>query len=249
VLIGIDGTNWVHVLWHATGGRGVVASVVDRARALIDKLQPAAAVACFDRRSFRHGLVDGYKSDRKPRPAGLTEDLAAAETALGTLCTIAAEDGYEADDALATLAWYGKTAGVPVTLATPDKDLRQCLGGGCRILRSFVLRQGEATEGDWFTEMRLFDEYGLQASQWAEYQMLVGDRGDAVIGCPGWGEKTAAKALIKCKTLAECWRNPWAVPCTDKQRDALVKWKPQADLVRQLVTLRTDCQAVWDAMR
>lgn len=247
--LGIDGTNWVHVLWHAKGGRDVVNAVTDRAYALVQKMNPSAIVACFDRRSFRHGLVDGYKSDRKPRPDGLTADLAAAERALASLCTIAAEDGYEADDALATLAAHGKACSVEVILATPDKDLRQCLGHSCRLLRSFSVRHGEPADGDWYDSMRLFDEYGLDASQWIEYQMLVGDRGDCIEGCPGWGDKTASKVLAKCKTLAECWKNPWGVPCTDKQRDALVKWKPRAELARQLVTLRTDCAAVFDAIR
>jgi DNA polymerase-1 len=249
MILGIDGTNWVHVLWHAKGGQGVVDAVVDRARALVEKLQPSAAVACFDRRSFRHGLVDGYKGDRKPRPEELTKALADAETAIGTLCTVAAEDGYEADDGLATMAAWGKQAGLEVILASPDKDLRQCLGGGCRLLRSFKLANGEATQGEWYTEMSLFDEYGLQASQWVEYQMLVGDRGDAIDGCPGWGEKTAAKVLGQCKTLEACWANPWAVPCTDKQRSSLIAFRERAELVRELVTLQTDVPAVWDAMR
>jgi 5'-3' exonuclease len=97
--------------------------------------------------------------------------------------------------------------------------------------------------------MRLFDDYGLSAAQWPEYQMLVGDRGDSIAGCDGWGEKTAAKALEKMKTLEECWKNPWLVPCSNKQRGALILFRKRADLVRQLVTLRTDCSAVWDAMR
>jgi 5'-3' exonuclease len=194
-------------------------------------------------------LVDGYKGDRKPRPEELTKVLADAETAIGTLCTVAAEDGYEADDGLATLAWWGKRAGVEVILASPDKDLRQCLGGGCRILKSFVVRHGEATDGDWWTEMRLFDEFGLEARQWVEYQMLVGDRGDAIEGCSGWGEKTSAKVLGQCKTLEACWANPWSVPCTDKQRAALIAFRERAELARELVTLQADVSAVWDAMR
>jgi DNA polymerase-1 len=249
--LGIDGTNWVHVLWHAKGGRGVVDAVVARAQALVDSIEPAGVVACFDRRSYRHSLVDGYKADRKPKPAGLLEDLKEAERQIGTVCTVAAEDGYEADDALATLAAHGKAARSRVILATPDKDLRQCLGGGVTILRSFTLQDGKPTKGDWYTEMTLFDEFGLEARQWTEYQMLVGDRGDCIEGCKGWGEKTAAKVLStpRCRTLEECWKNPWNVPCTDSQRGELIKFRKRADVVRQLVTLRTDCSAVFDALR
>jgi DNA polymerase-1 len=249
MILGIDATNWVHVVWHARGGKGVVEAVCDRAKALIAQLQPAAAVACFDRRSFRHALLPGYKSSRAEKDAGLVADLAACETALMDLCTVAAEDGFEADDGLATLARCGRMAGEKTVIASPDKDLRQCLGGPVFLLRSFKTSRGEPIEPDWYTEMKLFDEYGLQASQWTSYQCLVGDRGDGIDGCQGWGEKTAAAALAKCKTLDEMFRNPWSVPCNDKQRGKLIEFRTRAPLVLDLVTLRTEVMAVWDAMR
>ena len=154
-----------------------------------------------------------------------------------------------ADDGLATLAAYGRTAGVRTVLASPDKDLRQCLCPQVLLLRQFSVEHGRPNRADWYTSFRLFDEYGLEAGQWVDYQTLVGDHGDGVVGCPGWGEKTAATALAKCKTLEACFGNPWAVPCTDRQRGQLIKFREQAAAVRQLVTLRTDVSVVWDAMR
>lgn len=247
--LGIDGTNWVHVIWHAKGGRDVTQTVVDRAEALVRRLEPAAAVACFDRRSFRHDLIDGYKGDRKPRPAGLLDCLRETEAAIGQVCTVAYQDGFEADDCLATLAAAGRPHGVDVILATPDKDLRQCLSGRCRLLKNFTLRSGDVCNGDWYTEMSLFDEHGIAAAQWPDFQALVGDRGDSIEGAKGWGEKTAAAALAKCGSLEKCLANPWAVPCTDRQRNELLKFKVRVELVLQLVTLRQDVPAVFDALR
>lgn len=249
MLLGIDGTAWVHQLWHAHGGRGVVPVLTRRTEALVSALSPSAVVACFDRRSFRHGLAPGYKAGRPDRDPQLDQDLAAAETAIADLATIAAEDGYEADDGLATLAYWARLAGQECVLASPDKDLRQCLAGPVELLRSFALRGGELVRVEWYTAMSLYDEYGLEPAQWIDYQMLVGDRGDAIAGCKGWGEKTAAAALAKCRTLEAMFHNPWSVPCTDRQRGALITWRKDAPLARQLVTLRTDCAAVWDAMR
>lgn len=89
-LLGIDATNWVHQLWHAQRGLGVVAAVRSRVFALTAELQPAAVVCCFDRRSFRHDLHAGYKAGRKEKSQDLVADLQEAERQLAELGTVAA---------------------------------------------------------------------------------------------------------------------------------------------------------------
>jgi DNA polymerase I len=248
-ILGIDGTNWIHQLWHALGGRGVVEAACNRTAALVQELEPQTVVICWDRRSFRHDLEPRYKSGRKEKDQSLVRDLADAEGALRPFGLSAAEDGYEADDCLATLAAYGRQSGLRTVIASPDKDLRQCLGGQVFLLRAFSTQAGKPLRPDWYTTVSLFDDYGLEPRQWVDYQCLVGDRSDAIDGCQGWGEKTAAKVLGKCKTLEVCFANPWAVPCSDKQRGELIKFRERAPIVRQLVTLKTDVAAVWDLMR
>jgi DNA polymerase-1 len=251
MILGVDGTNWVHVIWHARGGKGVVRAVCDRLQALVDEMHPAAVVCCFDRRSFRHALIQNYKAGRKEKDASLVADLSACEKAVAKMpdVTVAAEDGFEADDCLATLARWGRLANERTVIASPDKDLRQCLGGPVILLRSFGTEAGRPIKPDWYSHSRLFDETGLHANQWTDYQALVGDRGDSIDGCKGWGDVTTRAALIKCKTLAEMFANPWSVPCNDKQRGALIEFRKRAELVLDLVTLRTEVSAVWDALR
>lgn len=249
MILGIDGTNWVHVLWHAKGGRDVVGAFVGRCQALLDALEPRAAVCCFDRRSFRHDIFEGYKASRKPRDESLTAALRECETAAAELMTVAAEEGFEADDGLATLAHVARQQAEACVIASPDKDLRQCLADGVKLLRNFRVSDGKPVDGEWYTSYSLFDAYGLEAAQWVDYQMLVGDRGDGIEGCKGWGEKTAIAALERCKSIEEMFRNPWLAPCTDRQRGALIEFRKRAAVVRQLVTLLTDCEAVFDAMR
>jgi DNA polymerase-1 len=257
MILGIDATNWVHVLWHAQRGQDVVTAVIRRVEALTAALQPRATVACFDRPSSRAKLDAGYKASRKEKPAELLDTLTAVEQALrgSTLCTVAAEDGAEADDGLATLAAWGRLASEPTVIASPDKDLRQCLCGAVKILRSFrctwsaELERYVPDDGDWYTVAKLVKDTGLEPAQWIDYQMLCGDRGDDIAGPQGWGEKTAIKALQRCGSVDQMLKNPWLVPCTDRQRGALIKFAQRADTVRQLVTLRTDIAAVWDALR
>jgi hypothetical protein len=54
--------------------------------------------------------------------------------------------------------------------------------------------------------------------------------------------------LHKAGSLAEILKNPWALPITAKQQNALMKFKLQAEKMLSLVTLRTDVD-VWDALR
>lgn len=168
---------------------------------------------------------------------------------MAELATICAEDGFEADDCLASLARAGQTLGEKVILASPDKDLRQCLvEGQVTILRSFTLRGQEVIDLDWFTSARLKQEYNLVPSQWPAMQALWGDTTDGIPGCAGWGEKTSLAALQKAGSLAEIFRNPWALPITQRQQMSLMKFKLQAEKMLSLVTLRTDVD-VWDVLR
>ncbi len=81
------------------------------------------------------------------------------------------------------------------------------------------------------------------------YQALCGDSTDGIPGCPGWGEVTTLAAMQRAGSLAEMFRNPWALPITPKQQNSLLKFKAQAETMLRLVTLRTDVDAVWDALR
>ena len=228
----------------------MVESACRRLQALIDFAKPTAVVACFDRRSFRHDLLPEYKAGRKPKLTGLVDDLQDAEHKLGHLAQVAYEHGYEADDCLATLARIGVETGDRVVIASPDKDLRQCLlSGQVTILRKFATSGGSLSAAEYLTALKLQEDLGVRPEQWTDFQTLVGDKGDGIVGCPGWGETTTVTVLQKCGTLEACYANIWAVPCSGKQRDALLAFRKRVELVRKLVTLRTDVAAVADALR
>lgn len=248
--LGIDGTNYIHVLYHAKGGPdGVLDAFTARISALESVLQPSALVVCFDRRSFRHSIIEGYKGDRNERPEELTAVLSRAEAAAGSVAQVAAQDGFEADDCLATLATQAMRCGYEAVLATPDKDLRQCLAPGVKLLSKFSVHHGECVNGEWWTEKTLLEKYGLRANQWTSYQALVGDKSDNLPGAAGWGDVTTRKALAACGTLGAMLKKAASVPCTEKQRASLREFAKTAVDVLAVVTLRTDVDAVFDALR
>lgn len=250
MILGWDATNAVHALWHAQGGTGVVAACTRRLQAMLDYLQPSAAVACFDRRSFRHGLLAAYKAHRNEKPDGLIRDLAEAEEELGRLCPVAFEEEFEADDCLATLAAIGRACGEQVVLASPDKDLRQCLSKGqVTILRKFSTDHGKLTSLEWYTADSLCKDYELAPEAWPDFQALCGDSTDGISGCPGIGEKTAVKLIKAMGSLQNALANPLACPVSPKQRLALTKFRESADMMLRLVTLKTAVPVVQDVMR
>lgn len=263
MILVIDANNELHKIWHANSGLNVVPTCCNRIRALIDHLRPSDVFACFDSRSFRHDLIEThnaaggtipeYKAARPDRDPALDDAIAAAPLAFGQAGAMPVhEDGYEADDLLATFAHIGSFFRDKVVLASGDKDLRQCLVDGLVTqLRAFGTFAGniQADKLEWFTTTTLLEKYGLVPGQWPDYQTLVGDSTDGIGGCPGWGEKTAAAALVKCGSLDRMIADPWAVPCTQSQRTKLLAFRPLVELTRRLVTLRVDSGAVMDAMK
>ena len=250
LFLAIDATNWICCLWHAQGGRGVLDMVSRRIDALAESFQPSHVIACFDRRSFRHDLFPAYKAHRKPKPAGLQRDLDEGPAAVAQVAVPCAVNGFEADDCLATVARDALAAGGKAIIASPDKDLNQCLVPDLVIiLRQFTLHADAAESFDWWNAAALYKHYGIAPGQWVDYQTLVGDSGDGVPGCKGWGEKTTLPALQKAGSLDAMFANPWSLPITPRQQQALLGFRKEAELMRQLVTLKTDVPDVWDALR
>jgi DNA polymerase-1 len=268
MMLAIDGTNWVHALWHAMQGASTadVLSVFRRRIGTVAKHSGAAVVlVAFDRRSFRHDLLAGYKAQRAAKEPALEQLLAAAPEEAAKVGLPVYQDGYEADDLLATAAAIAVSRGDRSILCSPDKDLWQCLAAKqVSCLLKVKIDSGEIKDATWWTEAQLYDypdnpaaakrkePYRLRPWQWAEYQALVGESGDNVPGCPKWGPETSGAALQKFGSIEAMLRKPWEIPCTNPQRTTLQNWAKSPTgmaVTLQCVRLRTDCAAVWDALR
>lgn len=257
VWLGIDGTNWVHALYHALRGQNVLEHVARRVKILADYTRASRVLICFDRRSFRHDLYAGYKANRAAQPESLRQLLAEALQAIATDAgQVVYQDGYEADDCLATLAEVAVASGRKCVLASPDKDLWQCLRDGrVSVLRRFGTHGAEVLDPEWQTERELAiaeKTKDLRPSNWADFQALVGERGDNVAGCPGWGVAVSRRGLANAGSIEAMLRDPWEVKCTRKQLTTLQNWAKASSgwpSIRQCVTLRTDVPAIIDAVR
>lgn len=202
----------------------------------------ATHVACaFDHviESFRNQLFDGYKTGDGMDPLlysqfGLAERVTRA---LGMATWPMIE--FEADDAIATAALrFAQDPRVTrVVIASPDKDLTQCLVQDnvvCwdRIRNSYLDASGVVTK------------FGVSPRSIPDYLALVGDSADGIPGVPRWGAKSAACILAEYQHLEHIPSNPkeWRVKVrgADALSASLEGMREQALLYRRLATLRTD---------
>ena len=189
--------------------------------------------------SFRNELFDGYKTGEGIDP-DLWAQFGPAErvcAALGVVVWPMVE--FEADDALATAAArFAKEPAVEqVIIASPDKDLAQCVVG-TRVVCLDRMRK------------KILDEPGVSAkfgvlpAQIPDFLALVGDSADGIPGVPRWGEKSAAAVLSACGSLEQIPDSPDAWPVKVRGASALAESlasrRELALLYKRLATLRTD---------
>lgn len=241
----MDATNRVHVLWHAIHHPGrVIEQLAREIESLRAYYQVETIGMAFDSPScFRRDLDGSYKAMRKDKDEGLKHCLAEAATLAGGFRSMAclAAEGFEADDILATIAQLARASGRLCVLVSPDKDLRQCLfPGEVTILKKFQANRWE--ESVFETAGSLTADLGFDVvTRWIDYQCLVGDPTDGVVGWEGVGEKTARQWLAKLSVdqLAQTG-GEWLVDLNARQRRTRPSFVKRLPLIRQLVTLRTD---------
>lgn len=142
--------------------------------------------------SFRNQIYADYKANREPAPPDLKRQFAWCRD-LGRCLglPVYADDYYEADDLIATLA--GCWQDHPVHVITGDKDLAQLVGDG-DYWWDFARRRRLDAAG-------IRDHFGVRPDQIPDLLALTGDSVDNIPGIPGVGPKTAAALLGHFDTL------------------------------------------------
>jgi DNA polymerase-1 len=184
--------------------------------------------------TFRNDLDANYKAHRPPPPEDLTAQEPLIHQVLEAMrIPFLMQEGFEADDIMATVATEGAARGLDVFLCSADKDCRQLLSPKVKILnlRKQEMMDSAALQADW----------GVRPDQVIDYQALVGDSVDNVPGVPGVGPKTAAKWLQELGSLDAIVKNPDAVSGGAKTKASLKEAIANGKLAlsKRLVTLDT----------
>jgi 5'-3' exonuclease len=189
--------------------------------------------------SFRNDLFAGYKTGEGIDPDlraqfGLAEEVAEA---LGLVVWPMVE--FEADDAIATAAArFARSRRVErVVLASPDKDLAQCVSGE-RVVLLDRMRDRVIDEAG------VIDKWGVAPASIPDLLALMGDPADGIPGIPRWGAKSCAAVLGVYRHLERIPDDPdsWSVKVRGAAGLAasLAERRESALLYKRLATLRTD---------
>ncbi|MEO6714270.1 MAG: DNA polymerase I [Mycobacteriales bacterium] len=158
--------------------------------------QPTHIAVAFDLpgRNFRHEAFEDYKATRSETPADFRGQVSLVKEVLEALRIPMVEaPGYEADDAIATLACQARDADMDVLIVTGDRDAYQLVDDRITVL---MTRKG-ISDMTRFTPAEVMEKYGLTPAQYPDFAALRGDPSDNLPGIPGVGEKTAIKLVLQ----------------------------------------------------
>src|SRR5262249_45515035 len=140
------------------------------------------------------------------------------------------QEGYEADDLIATYARVALEAGADVTIVAGDKDLMQLVKPGVRMFDPMPGRERPIGIEE------VMEKFGVPPAKVPEVQALIGDSTDNVPGVPGIGVKTAAQLINEFGDLETLLARVSEIK-QEKRRQALIESADKPRLSKQLGTL------------
>src|SRR5690349_9046222 len=214
-------------------------------RAIQDAKPDLVAVA-FDlpKPTFRHDRYAEYKATRTRMPDDMRDQIPKVREVVKALgIPVYEQEGFEADDAIATLVGQAEAAGIEVVILTGDLDMLQLVSERTRLMVS--LRGGIANTVS-YDLAKIDERWGLRPDQMLDYKALKGDSTDNIPGIPGVGEKTASKLVATWGTLDELYAHldevtpeKLRVPLTE-HRDQVLESRELMRLVRDVAGLELD---------
>ena len=160
---------------------------------VLTKESPTHIGVAFDHgKTFRHDAFPEYKAQREETPEDIKLSVPLIKQILEAMhIPILQVDGFEADDIIGTVATRFGSDGIETFMLTPDKDYGQLIGPNI-----FMYRPRHGGGYEIIGEKEVGDKYGIPTpAQVIDLLALMGDTADNFPGCPGVGEKTAAKLI------------------------------------------------------
>ena len=209
---------------------------------VITKEQPTYMAVAFDHgKTFRHEAFPAYKAQREETPEDIRASVPIIKDILEAYhIPVLQADGFEADDVIGTLATAAGREGIETYMLTPDKDYGQLVGGNVYIYRP---RHGGGY--DTLGESEVTEKYGIATTaQVIDLLALMGDSADNFPGCPGVGEKTAAKLITQFGSIDNMLAHTDEIK--GKLREKVEGAVDDIRMSRFLATIRTDVPIALD---
>ena len=211
---------------------------------VLEKEKPTHIGVAFDPHgpTFRNEAYPAYKAQREETPEDIRMSVPIIKDILRAYrIPILQVDGYEADDVIGTLALKlsgnaGENAesDISVYMLTPDKDYGQLVRKNVFIFRP---RHGGGYET--MSPETVCQKYSISSTdQVIDLLALMGDSADNFPGCPGVGEKTAAKLIEQFGTVENMLANTDQIK--GKLREKVEAAVDDIKMSKFLATIKTD---------
>ncbi len=221
-----------------------VFGVVSMMNKLMEVHKPDHLVMCRDLPGpgFRNTLYPEYKMNRSEPPEDLIPQFGLIEEYINTYpYSSLAQEGYEADDIIATLVEkYRHDPELEIYIVSSDKDLMQLMGE--RVYLFDAMKDKILQDAD------VLDKFGVKPDKVIDVQSLCGDAIDNIPGVAGIGPKTASKLINQYGSLKDLLANKDSV--AGKVGEAIRQSIGLIEISQQLVTLAKDVpiKADWNAL-
>ncbi|MFM8190590.1 MAG: DNA polymerase I [Candidatus Nanopelagicus sp.] len=178
---------------------------------LIKEEQPTHLAVAFDvsRKTFRTEKFPEYKANRVSTPDEFRSQMSLLNEMIDCFGIKHFEqEGYEADDIIASLSKQAQDKKFEVFICTGDRDSFQLVNENVTVLYP---KKG-VTEMSRMTPSAVYEKYGLTPKQYPDFAALRGDPSDNLPSIPGVGEKTATKWIADYGTLEQLIANAEQIP-------------------------------------
>lgn len=203
---------------------------------VLTKEKPTHIGVAFDHgKTFRHDAFPEYKAQREETPEDIKLSVPLIKQVLEAMhIPILQVDGFEADDIIGTIATRFGADEIDTFMLTPDKDYGQLIGPNV-----FMYRPRHGGGYEILGEKEVGEKYGIPTpAQVIDLLALMGDSADNFPGCPGVGEKTAAKLINQFGSIDNMLQHTDEIK--GKLREKVENAVEDIKMSKFLATIRTD---------
>lgn len=194
-----------------------------------NSFQYLAIVFDKGKKNFRHEIFPEYKQTRRETPEELIPQFEIIRKACEAFnIDYLEEDGFEADDIIASYTRRAVKDGYKVKVISGDKDLIQLLNEGAEIYDPMKSKS--------IDDLYVYEKYGIKPYMMRDFLSLAGDTSDNIPGVKGVGPKTAANLLNTYGDIDGIYESIDQIS-QKKLHENLLNHKTDAYLSRDLVSL------------
>jgi DNA polymerase-1 len=197
-----------------------------------DKPTHLAVIFDYSAKTFRNEIYNQYKAHRPEPPEDLRPQFGLIREAVKAFNVPSIEqEGFEADDLIATYSKQAAENGATVTIVASDKDLMQLVGDRVEMMDPMKEKRIGIAEVE--------EKFGVAPDHVVDVQALAGDSVDNIPGVPGIGIKTAAQLITEYGDLETLLSRAEEIK-QPKRRENLIEHADNARISRQLAELKAD---------